>query len=976
MPLPEARLPPVCAEQAPAEALQQLFLSAQEPMALQSSSSGWWACDEWCAGDADGWGEGWAEGWAQGGQGWEAWGGWDAWEEPDELGALAGVITDAQQTMEAGERLLQRGRVQGALRSFDRAMLLVEPYLQQLREPGAGTAARRLRAVVVSMLPKVASCHLRGERPELEPNPAKALAFCEEALRLEPRCGEAGFQKSEALRALGRQEEADAALAQAAEMDPCFRVKEPASDAGGLPPRRVFADAQQLCEQGGVHFKRGDLETARSTYDEGLALLWRHQKHWEGKAGEGGIAQQLNALAVSLLTNIAQCQLQVAPPESEKAFAYCEEALRLDPANVKALFRKGKALVNLKAYADAHAAFARAAELDPKDRGIRKEMDRAWQMDDYLVRLWAHQQSCQQSCQAEDPSSGEASPRDPPQAGRGEASLCMRGLNHGGIRRVLKRGARAAARKWPPREDSDDSELPCLSASAVEGLPDLSTDATPPEEAAAAASEGGGLSLESLQGEVQQLREQGTAHFKRGEVWLAAQRYERCIELLGPHEMRWRGILKENEVAKQLCATALAVLTNLAQCHLQGDPPELPVEPARALECCQEALELDPKSTKALFRKGKALSALGRHSEAEMALARAAKLEPKLAEIRSELEKVQQFTKPKSWPDAALPTPLGTIGAAAIADLADDLTADLVEQGVAGYSKRMLFTIWLEVERHFGMGAGKQLARIVPLVGRMARGDVKQQCEPGKGRRSVFSYIEGLLPEAPWHAATDHPWCTTLAAGTSAILNELRAQEECAEHIGANLWEAPDEGTSPGGGELNVYLVQWGVWVAGDRFPKTRGLLSSLKGMRPFEVMFVKMPPRSKCPLHLSDSNCVLSAHLGLELDEGSSNTLRVGETTHEWRMGQVFVFDHTYEHVARNKSARWRVTLVCRFYHPGVSEVERYTLVFLAQLMDTLRYNPKWRLASLLATGSSGLGTRFSRGTASGVDEQLMLMG
>eukprot|EP00411_Alexandrium_monilatum_P105984 CAMPEP_0175788554 /NCGR_PEP_ID=MMETSP0097-20121207/80944_1 /TAXON_ID=311494 /ORGANISM="Alexandrium monilatum, Strain CCMP3105" /LENGTH=65 /DNA_ID=CAMNT_0017099581 /DNA_START=46 /DNA_END=240 /DNA_ORIENTATION=+ len=65
--------------------------------------------------------------------------------------------------------------------------------------------------------------------------------------------------------------------------------------------------------------------------------------------------------------------------------------------------------------------------------------------------------------------------------------------------------------------------------------------------------------------------------------------------------------------------------------------------------------------------------------------------------------------------------------------------------------------------------------------------------------------------------------------------------------------------------------------------------------MRPFEVLFTRSPPRSKGPLHVSDSNCVLSAHLALDLQEGASNTLTVGESGREWRVGQVFVFDHTY---------------------------------------------------------------------------------
>lgn len=487
-------------------------------------------------------------------------------------------------------------------------------------------------------------------------------------------------------------------------------------------------------------------------------------------------------------------------------------------------------------------------------------------------------------------------------------------------------------------------------------------------------------SLEDLLAEVQRLREQGRAHFKQGEVRQATGCYEEAVELLGLREDAWRGGgLREGGAESGLCAAAVAVLANLAQCYLQGEPlggasqpwPAVPPEPERALACCQEALDLEPRSCKALFRKGRALAELGRHAEAEAAFARAARLEPQQAEVRRAWEASRRLARPSAWPEEAFPTPLGSLGATALEELAQELTSALVEQGVAGYTRHMLFFLWAEAERRFGAGAGKELARVVPLVQRMTRGEAFSKHEPGAGPRKVFSYIEELMPEQPWHQLAEHPWCSELASEAGAIRTELRAQEERAAHFGAGLWEVPGEGSGLLAGEA-VVLLRKGVWVAGDRFKETRAVLGLLGGLRPYEVLFVRLPPRYSGPLHSSDSNCVLTAHLALDLPEGGrAATLRVGGEAREWRCSEVLVFDHTYTHTFRSRATRSCVSLACRFYHPGVREVERWSLLLLAELLDAMRQTPRWRLASLVATETCGMDARLA---SAGADERLMI--
>ena len=97
------------------------------------------------------------------------------------------------------------------------------------------------------------------------------------------------------------------------------------------------------------------------------------------------------------------------------------------------------------------------------------------------------------------------------------------------------------------------------------------------------------------------------------------------------------------------------------------------------------------------------------------------------------------------------------------------------------------------------------------------------------------------------------------------------------------------------------------------------------------------MPPGSAIGLHSDNMNFVLTAHVGLRLDP-SGCSLSVGEHTSGWREGEALVFDTSYLHAAENASGRDRDVLVVRFWHPGVTEEERYALLFLLAVMDRLK--------------------------------------
>ncbi|CAK0788940.1 unnamed protein product [Prorocentrum cordatum] len=251
----------------------------------------------------------------------------------------------------------------------------------------------------------------------------------------------------------------------------------------------------------------------------------------------------------------------------------------------------------------------------------------------------------------------------------------------------------------------------------------------------------------------------------------------------------------------------------------------------------------------------------------------------------------------------------------------------------------------LDMIRHFveeQFEPGAQLSRVEPLVRWFGFDEgLRDAVVPGCGRRVLVRPLEGLIPERPFHDPADHPWCGGLARHAGTFMREV------SPYLGrADAWGSAPQGTwgSMDAPEWRALgLVQNGIWVAEDgQFPASRAALSSLGGFRPDEVFFALMPAGSKIGRHSDKVNSVARAALRTPLSCGAPSqaarkaglcTLRVGDWERQWKEGEVLVFDHTFVHSAANDSDRQRVVLVCRFWHPGCSEVERYALQLLQLL-------------------------------------------
>ncbi|KAL6056076.1 peptidyl-prolyl cis-trans isomerase cpr6 [Balamuthia mandrillaris] len=97
------------------------------------------------------------------------------------------------------------------------------------------------------------------------------------------------------------------------------------------------------------------------------------------------------------------------------------------------------------------------------------------------------------------------------------------------------------------------------------------------------------------------------------------------------------GASLNTEEREQVTSLLVAVHCNMAVCHLELKMAE------RAVEDCNNALKIDNKCTKALFRKGQAYLQLRDTDRAKEALQNASQLAPKDSAILRELRKVREM---------------------------------------------------------------------------------------------------------------------------------------------------------------------------------------------------------------------------------------------------------------------------------------------------------------------------------------------
>ncbi|XP_074530060.1 peptidyl-prolyl cis-trans isomerase D [Halichoeres trimaculatus] len=132
---------------------------------------------------------------------------------------------------------------------------------------------------------------------------------------------------------------------------------------------RVLSVAEDLKNIGNSLFKNQNWEGAISKYSKALRYL-----EVSGEQLQEEAQQKLEPVALSCFLNTAACKLKLQLWQD--ALESCSEALELDPANTKALFRRAQAWQGLKDYSQAMADLRKAQGVAPEDKAITNEVKR------------------------------------------------------------------------------------------------------------------------------------------------------------------------------------------------------------------------------------------------------------------------------------------------------------------------------------------------------------------------------------------------------------------------------------------------------------------------------------------------------------------------------------------------------------------------------------------------------------------------
>uniref|UniRef100_A0A7S0QYU3 peptidylprolyl isomerase n=1 Tax=Pyramimonas obovata TaxID=1411642 RepID=A0A7S0QYU3_9CHLO len=128
-------------------------------------------------------------------------------------------------------------------------------------------------------------------------------------------------------------------------------------------------DAEKLKAEGTAEFKAGNYQTAANIYEEAA------NKYISAEPDEDSLKASCEVARMACLNNAAMCYLKLE--KFKEAQTACDKVLDMDAQNVKALFRRGQALLKIGAINDAKTDLLAAAKLEPKNKEIREAYESA-----------------------------------------------------------------------------------------------------------------------------------------------------------------------------------------------------------------------------------------------------------------------------------------------------------------------------------------------------------------------------------------------------------------------------------------------------------------------------------------------------------------------------------------------------------------------------------------------------------------------
>lgn len=142
---------------------------------------------------------------------------------------------------------------------------------------------------------------------------------------------------------------------------------EKAKDSWEMDVGEKIAQSKLLKDKGTKYFTKGNYSRALENYRKIVSML-----EYETSGLKDDEAQERNQLLLAAHLNIAMCNLKVSSfCEAEQE---CDEALKIDPKNVKAIFRRGQSLLERCEFERALEDFNKVLELEPSNKAARNQI--------------------------------------------------------------------------------------------------------------------------------------------------------------------------------------------------------------------------------------------------------------------------------------------------------------------------------------------------------------------------------------------------------------------------------------------------------------------------------------------------------------------------------------------------------------------------------------------------------------------------
>lgn len=229
--------------------------------------------------------------------------------------------------------------------------------------------------------------------------------------------------------------------------------------------------------------------------------------------------------------------------------------------------------------------------------------------------------------------------------------------------------------------------------------------------------------------------------------------------------------------------------------------------------------------------------------------------------------------------------------------------------------------------------------------------DIMQGARPRDRETSRFpqkpqSYFYPDLPLVNFADPADYAWRAAVEQQTEVILAEGRALMADPVNFLPYMRQTTDRPQGDVHGLLEnpdwstCYLTDCGQPIAQRTAiaPVTWETINTQVPLcrintRAPSVMYSLLRAHSKIPAHTGMVNCRFVCHLPLIVPDDCG--FRVGETTRQWRVGQLMVFDDSVEHEAWNNSDHDRLVLIFDIWRPELSEEERHQIATLFAVVD-----------------------------------------